>query len=185
MTQLVCLNGYVFATHTDDQVVDLSGYPSGAKVIPYAGNVGALPKFGPIDKGEPDTRHHVVPTLSSRDELKAYAASLRFYRETGGTTFMGKRVSTTRESQTLVDSLYTSSQVLARDKFSFKTARVSDKEGPSSLELSKEQVRDLYTAVHSHVQDCRDAEARVASDLDSGRPVTMSSVEAAFESLGK
>lgn len=109
----------------------------------------------------------------AKADLLAYAASMRFRRETGGIVVAGQPVATDRESQALISGAYALVQAQPDTTIRFKT--------PSGfVTLGSTQMAAIAVAVAQHVQACFALEADIAGDIEAGEVTTLAAIDAAF-----
>lgn len=113
-----------------------------------------------------------LETLRLRDPL-AHLADYRWRRETGGVTLTtGARVSSTRESQSQMNSAVSALSLgLLQEPIRWKAES-------GWLDLTAEQMRQMASEVAAHVSRCFRAEERVAALLATDPALD---VEAAFD----
>lgn len=121
-----------------------------------------------------DTRPYTAPRVWTKEMLLAYAAQERWTKETGGTTFKGQTVSTSRDFQTAIERL--ASRASRDSKFS-ATVKGFDKP------IAAADLVALADAVSDHVQVCFAAENTLKDDVASGKAKTRHDVDQAFSSL--
>lgn len=109
-------------------------------------------------------------------QLTAYAASLRYAKETGGITVAGVPVATDRASQGMIDRAYS---MATRDP-SF-TTRWKGASGGFGAVLDAPTIIAVATAVGAHVAGCFAREAVVADAIASGTLKTPADIDAAFD----
>ena len=110
-------------------------------------------------------------------DLKAYAASARYAKETAGITVNGAPIATDRDSQALITGAY--SYVLAKPD-----ATINFKSASGFVTLTADQIQAIALAVGAHVQACFAAEAQIDADIQSGKVTTTAQVDAAIAAVG-
>lgn len=117
-------------------------------------------------------------TYGSKQDLRDYAASVRFQRETAGIgTQLGFVMPTDRDTQQRLFAL----AVLAGNNraLSFHWKLPSGR----FVELSAAAVVSLSQTITMHVQSCFKAEARVLAAIDNSTITTNAQIDAAFQRM--
>lgn len=169
-------NAYVPADDAAYQafVVTHGGAPkvdSEAEIWPYVSDVVPGWLF--------DGALFVQPTATTytKTQLKAYAASARYDKETGGISVGGVDVRTDRESQAMINGAY---NMAARD--GTFTTKWKGANGSFST-LTAATITALATAIGQHVAACFSAEADVVAQVDAGTLTTTTEINAAFAAI--
>ena len=154
---------------TIDDVIARTVPPTAARVTV---DVSALPP------GEPDTWQIVDGVLSSNASaaqaaLQAYAAAVRYTKETGGITVSGHTVATDRGSQSLI----TGAAALLQADPAIETVNFKAESG--FVVLARADFIALAQAVGAYVQACFTAESKVDADITSGVITTNTQIDAA------
>lgn len=105
--------------------------------------------------------------------LAAYAASVRFARETGGITVAGARIRTDRESQGLIAGAVLRAMRSPEAEIRFKA-------DDGFVTLNAEAVMAVGDAVAEHVQACFRIESEVVAAIEAGEIAARAEVDAAF-----
>ena len=119
-----------------------------------------------------------TPTSYTKVQLKAYSASARYRKETGGMTINGVAVDTSRESQGMINGAYN----MALKDATF-TTRWKCADGTFTA-LNAAQIEATAVAIAQHVQACFAAEADVASQIDSGTIISLPVIDQAYAGIG-
>lgn len=117
----------------------------------------------------------VTDHTPSKADLLAYAASVRWAKETGGITVAGAQVDTLRESQTMIGNANQLLEASGASTIDYKT-----KSG--WVTLSAEQFKALALAVGGHVIECFSAEKAISAQIAAGTVTTRDQIDAAFMS---
>lgn len=104
-------------------------------------------------------------------DLPAFAAQCRWELETGGITVSGMPVSTTRESQALINGAYSFAIVDPAATFQFKAET-------GFVTLDADTVKAVALAVASHVQACFAWEANALNQISNGQLVSEADIRA-------
>lgn len=182
MIQLVCLNGEVFADHDGNVDVDLllrQDYPAGCTVVPWTRSLGALDFVEPAPApGEPDLRRRrKAPVLSDADDLRAYAASLRYYRSRAGVTIAGVLYATDDATNDRITSKIPLFQVDPKATITWKAPG-----GFVTLDLAG--FTAMMHAVTAFREACFAAEGKADAGIADGSVATMAAVEAIIAAAG-
>jgi len=105
--------------------------------------------------------------------LKAYAAQVRYNKETGGMTVMGATIPTDRETQSKLSGAVLAFQTGAL------TGSIDWKSSSGWLTLDQAAVTGIATPVAAHVQAAFSAEKAVSEAIDAGTITTRADVDAA------
>lgn len=120
---------------------------------------GALRKIG--GKWEADKHENM---------LVAYLAERRWEAEIGGVVVDGMAVSTSRDSQASLTMLYVASRD-SRKQYKYRTAeRKTEK-------VTAAKIKQMFDAVHNHVQACFDVEVATAVKIESGEITTLDQID--------
>ena len=173
MIQLVCLNGEIFADHDADLDVPLDAYPDGCTVVPWPGSLGSLSFVEPAPQpGQPDLRRRRnAPVLTKTEDLKAYAASLRYYRCRQGVSVGGVRYGTDDAAEA---KLLAKAPIFEADA----KASVSWKSLDGFVSLDAALYKAVKQAVTEYREACFAAEAKADIGIADGSIATMAAVEA-------
>ncbi|MGI3901234.1 MAG: DUF4376 domain-containing protein [Janthinobacterium lividum] len=109
-------------------------------------------------------------------DLRAYAAQVRWRKETGGITVGNAPIATDRESQSLINGLWVSTQVTPAITVQFKTSA-------GYVPLSAAQIQTIAAAVHAHAQACRSVEGGLDAAITAGTVTTTAQVDQAFAAV--
>lgn len=142
-----------------------------AEIWPY---VSAPPRSLPDWLFDGTTFAQPTETTFTAAQLKAYAASVRFNKETGGFTFGGKPIVTTRESQGQITAAY---NMAVHD--STYTANWKAADGSFTV-LDATTIIAMAVAVGNFVSSTFSTEGNVAGQIDAGTITTTAQVDAAF-----
>lgn len=116
------------------------------------------------------TRTWELPAASVA-ALKAYAADVRWRKETGGTTVGGIAIPT--DDRTKVLLMGAALGMADEDTASYVV-------GATSTMLTGAQFKELYAGLIAHVQMCFDAQATVIAGIDDGSIATRAQIDEAF-----
>jgi hypothetical protein len=116
----------------------------------------------------------VVPSAAG---LTAYAAFVRYAKETGGITVSGVAMPTDRETQTQLAGANSYVQATPSATIQWKLAN------GSFVSLSAAQISAIATAVAAHVQACFAAEATLVAGIAAGSITTKAQVDSAFAAV--
>ncbi len=124
-----------------------------------------------------DGSRFVAPTVAppSKAALAAYAAQVRYARETSGFTYAGHLIDTSREAQATIGNAALGATVVGP---SF-TTQWKAKDG-AFFNLDHDGVLAMAVAVMSFVNGCFATEASVRTSIESGSITTTDAVDAAF-----
>jgi hypothetical protein len=159
---------------------DLTGRTPGAKFeAVFYGRERVEPLTVPApDQESGNDRYRIDPleldedetplTLAKRAKLCGIAAE-RWRAETGGITFSGMTIDTSRESQALITGAALQATIDSAYTCRWKTAQ-------GFVELTTEMVLAVAVAVRQHVQACFDREAELSEAVDAAE--TMEAVQA-------
>lgn len=109
-----------------------------------------------------------APTV---DELKSYAADVRWKKETGGTVVGGIAIPTDDRAKVLLLGAATSMAPDATAKYIV---------GNASVTLTGTQFAALYAGLVAHVQACFETQDVVISQIDAGTITTKAEIDGAF-----
>ena len=107
-------------------------------------------------------------------DLAAYAARLRYEKETGGLIVGGVSVKTDRESQAMVSGAYNYVQQNPAAKIKWKVGT------KSFVDLNAATVTAIANAIGEHVQACFSKEAEVAAAVGLGQISDTAGIDAKF-----
>lgn len=110
-------------------------------------------------------------------DLRPYAATVRYARETAGVTVNTAQVATDRDSQQAITGMWAAAQIDPSITVQFKTA------SGAFVAIGADQIRKIASAVIAHVQACYAAEAQVVADIKAGKVTTTADVDAAFAAV--
>lgn len=110
----------------------------------------------------------------TKDELKAYAAAVRYDKEVGGFTVSGVAYPTDRETQAKLTGAYALAQVNPSILVDWKLP------GGGFTTLDAAAITAVASAVGIFVQQCFSVEAAVGVDIDSGAITTRAQIDARF-----
>ncbi|MGI3900522.1 MAG: DUF4376 domain-containing protein [Janthinobacterium lividum] len=110
-------------------------------------------------------------------DLKAYAASARYTKETAGITVNGAAIATDRASQALITGAWATTQINPSATIQWKGS------DGTFVTLDAKAITGLAAAVTAHVQACFAAEAQVGKDIASGKVKATADVDAAFAAV--
>ena len=195
MTQLICLDGFVFADHDDATPVNLADYPAGAVIIPWADRDASLlpcsPEAAPATATEmetpdglaryaarcrtADTRYAPVPTTAA--QLKAYAACARWYRSQAGTTVAGTRYATDDATEARITS---KQRVFDADP---KTV-ISWSAPGGFVKLDLAGFTAMAQAVAAYREACFAAQEKAEVGIGDGSLKTMAQIDAVIAAAG-
>lgn len=102
--------------------------------------------------------------------LKAYAAMVRYNKETSGLTVAGKRYATDRETQSKLTNAVVMSQVSPSTLFQWKNVG-------GFVQLDAAAVVAVAQKISAHVQACFAAEQSVGAAIDAGKIVSRDQVD--------
>jgi hypothetical protein len=108
-------------------------------------------------------------------DLKAYAASVRYSKETAGTSIGGVAYPSDRETQAKLTAAALFAQVDPTRTFQWKLA-----DGTFTPSMSASQMVALASSVAAFVNSCFVAEASVIAGINAGTITTRAQVDAAF-----
>jgi len=181
MRLLYCLNGAVVGWHDSAQNVPASSYGTGVRVVPYAADIGLLPKFGPAPPaGTKDTRPYAQP-VETPEILKAYAAQLRWETSTQGITYNAIPANTDGLSQTLVGNLAQYAATVT------PTTAIDFTQDGVHYQITAQDALNMNGQMNSLIQQSRTIEAQCLADLSLATPtiLTYADVEARFAGVRK
>lgn len=115
----------------------------------------------------------VVPYAPPPVDLPAYAAAVRFAKETGGIAVSGASIETDRASQAMISGAYS----FAKDN---PNASIDFKASSGFVTLTSAQMVSIGQAVAVHVQACFSTEKTVAAGIAAGSITTPAQIDAAF-----
>jgi hypothetical protein len=118
-----------------------------------------------------------TPTTYSKAQLKAYSASVRYKKETGGTTVNGTIVATDRESQSMLNGAFNMAM-----KDSTFTTQWKGADG-TFTQLNASAINALASGVGAHVSVCFAKEAEVAAAIDGGTVISLPVIAQAFAGI--
>ena len=110
-------------------------------------------------------------------DLRAYAASVRYTKETGGITVDGVKLATDRESQALITGAWATAQINPQVTIQWKGS-----DGTFTA-LNAATIIAVASAVTAHVQACFAAEQQVDAAITAGTITTTAEVDAAFAAV--
>jgi hypothetical protein len=108
---------------------------------------------------------------ATKDELKTYAADVRWKKETGGTTVGGIPIPTDDRAKVLLLGAATSMAPTDTAKFIV---------GNTSVDLTGAQFAALYAGLVAHVQSCFETQGAVMTEIDAGTITTTAEIDEAF-----
>lgn len=123
-----------------------------------------------IDGEAVGTRTWEQPALSASD-LKAYAADLRWLKETSGVVVGGIPIPTDDRAKVLLLGA-------AMSMTDEQTAQYVV--GSVSITLTGAQFKGLYAGLVAHVQECFATQTAVLTEIDAGTITTRAEIDAAF-----
>jgi hypothetical protein len=168
----------VIATHADGQNVSPSAYGAGVFILPVPNNTVLSPIGAAPPAGMPDTRLFAAPAATPA-MLTAYAAQVRYAKETAGITVNGIALAMDRNSRAMLtdavvsataDSTFTTQWKDALGNFSSQTAA---------------QIIALGKAVATRIATCFSTEATAITAITANTPTitTFAQVDSAFAGL--
>ena len=187
MSQLVCCDGFVHAEYDDSLTVDLASAPNGNIIIPWNTVAArALPVSDPapdltaeeMESDEKRAAHvkanryadtRIAPVPTAPDELRAYAASARYYRSIAGLT-IGKASYATDQD--------------AADRIAAKAARTDDKvnltwkSASGFVSLTGSDLKAISAEIDAYRDACFSAEAKADADIADGSVKAMADIDA-------
>jgi Domain of unknown function (DUF4376) len=107
-------------------------------------------------------------------QLSAYAASLRYTKETEGIAVNGAAVATDRESQAMINGAY---NMATRDPTFTTQWKMAT---GAFVQIDATTIASIATAVGAHVATCFAKEATVAAGIAGGTIKTPADIDAAF-----
>ena len=110
-------------------------------------------------------------------DLKAYAATARYAKETGGITVSGIKIATDRASQAMIGNAQ--NMVVLNSNF---TTAWKGSDGTFTT-LTAAQITGIASAVGNHVAACFAAEAQIDQGVTSGTIKTTADVDDAFAAV--
>lgn len=114
-------------------------------------------------------------TTYSKDQLKAYAAYVRYQKEVVGVTVNGVRIPSDRSTQAKLTAAALFATIDNTRTFNWKLA-----DGSFTATLSAAQVIATAQAVGVHVNQCFVIESQVVAQIDAGTLVSLAQIDAAF-----
>lgn len=117
-------------------------------------------------------------TTYSKDQLKAYAAYVRYQREVEGVTVDGMQIPSDRSTQAKLTAAALFATIDNTRTFNWKLA-----DGSFTASLSAAQVIATAQAVGEHVNQCFVTESQVVAQIDAGTLVALTAIDAAFGAL--
>lgn len=177
-TQVYSSKRNIYVPLNDPQYADwLAGYdgpsqiPTEAEIWRY---VSQPPRSLPDWLFNGTTFAQPTETTYTKAQLKAYSASLRFNKETGGFVFNTKTIVTTRESQGQINAAYNLAQHDATYTANWKAA------DGSFVLLDNATIIAMAVAVGQFVSSTFATEETVAAAIDAGTTTTLAQVAAAY-----
>ena len=124
-----------------------------------------------------DWLDRATPKAPTQAELRAYAAFVRYAKETGGITIQGIPIpiATDRDSQAMINGAFNLVSAEPSTVIKFKTPG-------GFVELDAAAMTAIAVAVGQHVQAVFATEAQVNADIESRKIRATSSIDAAFGS---
>mgnify|MGYP005810366247 CR=1 FL=1 len=116
----------------------------------------------------------VLAPYSRFADLKAYAAEVRYRKETGGAVVNGASYLTDRETQAKMTAAVVMTQINPEATFEWKSA------DGRFVSLDAAAMLQVAQAVGAHVQAAFATESEVAAAIDTGAITTMAQIDAAF-----
>lgn len=104
------------------------------------------------------------------DDLRSYAATLRFKVETGGIVVGEATIDTSRDSQSMIAGALAYVQASGASSVEFKASS-------GWITLSAEQVRAIALSVAAHVQRCFAAERAADEAIDAGTVTAFAEID--------
>ncbi|WP_454626972.1 DUF4376 domain-containing protein [Bradyrhizobium cenepequi] len=135
------------------------------------------PTRWPLDAHDAQTIAALQDVLSPYGlyaDLKTYAASVRYAKETGGVTIAGIQYPSDRETQAKMTAAVVFGQVQPSITFQWKVAN------GSFVELDAAGITAVAAQVGAHVQASFATESDVVSAIDAGTITTKGQVDEAF-----
>lgn len=115
--------------------------------------------------------------IYSEEVLFSHLASYRYQKEVGGIVLGGLPVRTDDRSKTLLSGKY-SKALQENDPTKLNKVKLTS----GFIDLTNQQLIDVFIAVADHVQKCFDAEASVFTLIDNNTLTTEEAIEDAFDS---
>lgn len=198
--QLICVfdaanaRHVVMAHHDDSFDVSPEHYPANYVVIPYDGLIEALPKVpeAPAPSAAametPDglarhaaqyryAEHPIAPTPTTSAQLKAYAASRRYYRSIAGVTVAGTLYATDDAAERRIALKWSVFQANAKATIAWKAPG-----GFVTLDLAG--FTAMAQGVAAYREACFAAEAQAETGIKDGSVTTMAQIDALMASAG-
>ena len=117
-----------------------------------------------------------APAVFTSVDLRAYAASARYARETAGITVGTAPIATDRDSQGMITGAWAAAQINPSISVAWKTTS-------GWVSINAAQIEAIATAVLNHVQACFAAEQQVDAAITAGTVTTTAQVDAAFAAV--
>jgi hypothetical protein len=117
-----------------------------------------------------------VPPAPTPAQLQAYAANVRFVKETAGIIVNGVAVATDRGSQALINGAYNFVTINP-------SATVNFKGSAGFVQLNATQVTAIAVAVATHVQACFAEEAVLDTGIAAGTINSTAQIDAGFAAI--
>jgi len=115
----------------------------------------------------PNPEPSTIPTIPN---LIAYAANKRYTLETGGITLNGTSVSTSRDSQAMIDGAYTYITTSGASTISYKS-------DSGWITMDAATVKAVALAIGQHVQNCFTSEQAVDAAINAGTITTFAQID--------
>lgn len=160
----------IVLAYYDDGVAVPNGAHPGATAVSYSGELSALGLVGNAPAiGAPDLRPFAAPAL----DLAAYAASVRYAKETGGFTWAGHPITTDEASQAKIGNAALGAQVVGSG---FSTAW----KGADGVFFTLDQTHMIAMATDmlAYVSGCYAAEAAIDAAITAGTITTTAEIDA-------
>jgi len=157
--------------------LDPAGAPWNEAVLHALGasTVTWPPGGGPIVTPDIDLSTYAASVvLQTKQGLHDYAASVRYAKETGGTTVSGRAYLTDRETQAKLTAGVLLGQVNPSASIKWKLA------DGSFITLDAAGMTAVAAAVGTFVQTCFATEASVAAGIDAGAITSRAQIDSAF-----
>lgn len=119
-----------------------------------------------------------TPTTYTKSQMKAYSASVRYDKETGGTTINGAVVGTDRESQGMIERAYSMAT-----KDSTFTTRWKGGDGNFGPPFDAPTIIAVGAAVGQHVAACFAAEATAADQITAGTIISLPQIDQVYAAI--
>jgi hypothetical protein len=180
MQLLYCREGAVVGWHDSAQNTPGTDYGTGIRVVPYAGDIKGLPRFGPAPESGRDTRPYAQP-VETPEILKAFSAQQRWEATVEGVVFKTIEANTDGISQSLIANLASYAATISPE------STIDFTQNGEAHQITAQDAIDLNNQINAAHQQMRTIEAQCLADLNSAAPTLLKyeDVEARFADARK